>query len=75
MADDYEFIVRGEAGPTVRALFADFRVDVGSGRSVLRGPVRDQAALHGVLDRIRDLGIELLEVRRLGTDRSGYRAG
>jgi hypothetical protein len=35
---------------------------------VLVGPVADQAALHGLLAKIRDLGLELLEVRRLDPD-------
>jgi hypothetical protein len=33
--------------------------------TVLRGPVRDQAELHGLLDRVRTLGLELVELRRL----------
>jgi len=33
--------------------------------TVLRGPVQDQSSLHGLLDRIQSLGLELLEVRRL----------
>ena len=32
---------------------------------ILRGPVADQPALHGVLDRLRCNGIELIDVRRL----------
>ncbi len=37
----------------------------GNGNTILRGPVVDQAALHGLLDRIRDLGIQLLSLRSL----------
>jgi hypothetical protein len=34
------------------------------GETVLSGPIADQAALHGVLAKIRDLGLSLLEVKR-----------
>ena len=34
--------------------------------TLLVGPVADQAALHGILAKIRDLGLELLEVTRYG---------
>ena len=33
--------------------------------TVLHGPVVDQAALHGVIDLVNSLGLELVEVRRL----------
>ncbi len=35
------------------------------GTTMLVGPVVDQAALHGVIARIRDLGLPLLSVRRV----------
>jgi len=38
------------------------------GDTVLTGLVIDQAALHGVLARIRDLGVPLLSVKRLAQD-------
>ncbi len=38
-----------------------------NGETLLSGPVVDQAALHGILARIRDLGIVLLEVKRTTT--------
>ena len=34
------------------------------GETILSGPIADQAALHGVLLKIRDLGLSLLEVKR-----------
>lgn len=39
------------------------------GNTVLSGPVIDDAALHGVLKKIRDLGLPLLSVNLLGSDR------
>jgi hypothetical protein len=35
--------------------------------TILTGWIRDQAALHGLLNKIRDLGLTLLSVERLGT--------
>ena len=35
---------------------------------MLHGPVADQAALHGVIDLVNALGLELIEVRRLPGD-------
>lgn len=37
----------------------------GNGTTCLRGPVPDQAALHGLLAKIRDLGITLISVEAL----------
>ena len=36
-----------------------------NGETLLRGVIQDQAALHGVLAKIRDLGLPLLKVERL----------
>jgi hypothetical protein len=38
------------------------------GQTTIAGPVVDQAALHGLLIKVRDLGLELLEVRRADPD-------
>ncbi len=40
-----------------------------AGNTVLSGSVIDDAALHGVLKKIRDLGLTLLSVNLLGSDR------
>ena len=39
------------------------------GTTTLRGPPLDQAALHGLLTRIRDLGVPIISLRRLCPDR------
>jgi hypothetical protein len=36
-----------------------------SGQTLIAGPVADQAALHGLLARVRDLGLPLLPVQRI----------
>ncbi|MDQ3856414.1 MAG: hypothetical protein M3281_08500 [Chloroflexota bacterium] len=37
----------------------------GDGTTILSGPVVDQAALHGLLKRVRDLGLTLVSIKRL----------
>jgi hypothetical protein len=38
------------------------------GTTVIHGPVADQAALHGLLQKVRDLGLPLISVRHVGLD-------
>jgi hypothetical protein len=38
------------------------------GETLLAGPVRDQAALHGLLGKIRDLGLLLVSLKRMGDE-------
>ncbi len=40
------------------------------GTTVISGPIADQSALHGVLQRVRDLGLPLVSVTRVDTDQS-----
>jgi hypothetical protein len=40
------------------------------GTTVLSGPIADQAALHGLLQRVRDLGIPLISVTRRESDQT-----
>jgi hypothetical protein len=59
----YEITFVGEAPPAIRAVFEDFEVEPGHGTTTLRGSGMDQAALHGAIDRLQDLGLELVQVR------------
>jgi hypothetical protein len=59
----YELSFKGTASDSVSALFPEFDVVPAHGATVLRGTLPDQAALHGAIARIRDLGLELLDVR------------
>ena len=38
------------------------------GQTTIAGPVTDQAALHGLLAKVRDLGLPLLSVRQIDID-------
>ena len=62
----YEIRVKGRVGKSVLSRFEGFEADVEPAETVLRGSISDQAALHGVLDRIQGLGLELMEVKRVG---------
>jgi hypothetical protein len=61
----YEIRVKGRLSDTVTDAFEDFTAAVKPAETVIRGDVRDQSELHGVLERIQSLGLELIEVRRL----------
>lgn len=69
--------IDGELGPALAEVFGDLRVTaIGDGTTVLEGDLVDQPAVHGLLGRIRDLGLSLLEVETVAaTSRtSGKRA-
>jgi hypothetical protein len=66
----YELRVQGVLGPRWSAWFEGLQVSSDqAGQTTIAGPVTDQAALHGLLAKIRDLGLPLLLVRRLDPDR------
>jgi hypothetical protein len=65
----YELVLRGEIGDHFAVRFDGMRVTRSEGRTILRGPVRDQAQLYGVIERIQELGIELVSVNPLDASR------
>ncbi len=59
-------MLRTRLGTRSARLFEEFeQQEIPGDGVILRGVVADQAALHGVLGRIRDLGISLVAVRLL----------
>jgi hypothetical protein len=65
----YEIRVNGVLGSGWSAWFDGLHVTSDeAGQTTIAGPVADQSALHGLLAKVRDLGLELLEVRRTDPD-------
>jgi len=65
----YRICVQGYLGPEWAAWFGGLTLSWEEpDRTILSGQIIDQAALHGILNAIRDLGLPLLEVRRLESE-------
>ena len=65
----YEIRVRGRLGTRWSAWFDGLTVETAAdGTTAIRGPVADQAALHGLLHKLRDVGIPLLSLTEIPTD-------
>ncbi len=69
---DYAITVQGHLDAHWSAWFDDLTITNGpNGEAVLAGPLRDQAALHGVLAKLRDLGLALIAVQPAGRAADG----
>jgi hypothetical protein len=70
----YQIIVKGHLDEEWADWFDGLTITlVDTGETILSGPVVDQTALHGVLIKIRDLGLPLLSLTR--TEKAPDRAG
>lgn len=66
--DVYQIRIKGQLGAQWSDWFEGFSIiPAASDDTLLSGPVTDQAALHGLLRKVRDLGLPLLSVIRLDT--------
>jgi len=62
----YEIRVKGHLDARWAAWFDGLTLTNGSdGTTIIRGPVADQAALHGLLPKVRDLGLPLISVNHV----------
>ena len=62
----YQIRIEGHIGLDWSLWFDEVNIEhTEDGQTILRGTLPDQTALHGVLMRIRDLGLSLVEVRRI----------
>jgi hypothetical protein len=67
----YRIVLRGRLGEHFESAFDGMVLEPGTGQTVLVGEIRDQAHLHGLLDRLRDFGIDLLAVEPVGPSEGG----
>ena len=58
----YRIVLRGRLSERFESAFDGMMLEPGAGQTVLVGEVRDQAHLYGLLDRLRDFGIDLVAV-------------
>jgi hypothetical protein len=62
----YQFVVRGCLKPHWSEWFEDMDIhNTTDGNAVISGFLSDQAAVHGIMNRIQDLGLQLLSFRCL----------
>ena len=67
----YQIRIKGQLGPQWTRWFEGMRITLeDDGDTLVTGPVLDQAALFGLLRKVRDLGMPLLSVARVSPDHS-----
>ena len=65
---NYEIRVQGRLAERWSAWFDGMEITAADdGSTLIRGPVTDQAALHGLIQKVRDLGLPLLSVTNAQT--------
>jgi hypothetical protein len=70
VGENYEIRVKGRLGGRWAAWFEGMGLcHEDAGIAVIHGPAADQAALHGLLSKVRDLGLPLMSVTRVTKSR------
>jgi hypothetical protein len=64
----YQIRITGRLDPRWEEWFDGLTITLDGGDTLITGPVVDQAALHGLLKRVRDLGMPLVSVSPVGLD-------
>lgn len=69
----YQIRVQGHLGCQWADWFENMTIRrEANGETTVTGPVVDQAALHGLLKKVRDLGMPLLSITRIGSDDTDF---
>jgi len=61
----YQIKVKGRLDRSWSSWFDNMTLTFEQGETMISGAVADQAALHGLLTKVRDLGLTLIDVRRV----------
>jgi hypothetical protein len=67
----YRIVLRGRLSERFESAFEGMVLEAGPNQTVLVGEIRDQAHLYGLLDRLRDFGIDLVAVEPADTADTG----
>ena len=59
----YRICIRGRVTERLGSALEGMQLEAGAADTVFAGEIRDQSQLYGLLDRIRDLGLELVSVQ------------
>lgn len=58
----YRICIRGRITERLGSALEGMRFEAGANETVFTGEIRDQSQLYGLLDRVRDLGLELVSL-------------
>jgi len=61
----YRIVVRGELTERFAEAFEGMKMEAEGGQTTITGPIVDQSHLHGILNRISGLGLQLVSVQAL----------
>jgi hypothetical protein len=61
----YQLVVRGELDDRFELVFTGMELSQVEGTTVMTGKVRDDAALYGLVERIAELGLELVSIQQV----------
>jgi hypothetical protein len=64
----YRIAVRNDIGERFALAFEGMEVEARCGQTILTGEIIDQPHLHGILDRINGLGLELVSVQSVSEE-------
>ena len=67
----YRIVLRGRLSERFESAFEGMALEAGPNQTVLVGEIRDQAQLYGLLDQLRDFGIDLVAVEPADTADTG----